>query len=108
MYVEVNLRGDSPRVALREPDDFRSFKVVVADGGDRDDVGRALHGTGRLEPPHAWIDVAALRSLGRGDDEAWVEQLDGMVAFVPSKQWVDEGGAVRAHCEWRAGEPAAP
>ena len=30
-----------------------------------------------------------------------------MVAYARSKDWVDELGGVRAHCEWLAGEPRA-
>lgn len=108
MYVEVILGGHGAPVApvaLREPDDFTAFKVVVEGVGAWDDLARALEGTGHVDAPNAWIDRDALGGLGRRDDPAWVEQLDGMVAYARGRQWVDDHGCVRAHCEWVAGDP---
>jgi hypothetical protein len=34
-----------------------------------------------------------------GGSAAWLEGLDGMIAFAMTKGWTDETGAVRAHVE---------
>ena len=107
MYVAVSLDVHDAPVALREPDDFTAFSVQVDGNGDWDALARALDGTAHVDPPHVWVALDALGALGRGDDAQWLEQLDGMVAYARSKEWVDEHGCVRAHCEWVAGEPRA-
>lgn len=86
---------------LREPGEFRDFKVVL-DGVDVDDAppldGLAFEGTG-----HAWIrpDLPA-RLAGPLADEAWRSAFAGMVTYAAKHGWVREDGAVRAHIE-RAG-----
>jgi hypothetical protein len=105
VYVQVSLGDARMMLALRDQDDFTAFKLVIEGEGGWGDLSRALRGTGRVDPPHVWIGSAALRSLGRADDPAWMEGLDAMMAFAGSHGWVDQHGAVRAHCEWAVGEP---
>jgi hypothetical protein len=85
VQLEIDLATVPPTVALREPDDFTAFDVVV------------------VEPEHVWIEVDALRSLAgaRADDPAWGEGLRAMVAYADRHGWVREDGAIRAHVEVR-------
>jgi hypothetical protein len=105
VYVQVSLSDTTTTLALREQDDFSAFKVVVDDEVDWDGLSVALEGAGRVDPPFAWIEPAALRSLGRFDDPSWTKGLDAMVTFAANHDWVDQRGAVRAHCEWTPGGP---
>jgi hypothetical protein len=104
VYIEVSLGSAAVPLDLRHDDDFKALKVVVDGEGDWDDLALVLAGTARVDPPNVWIDIAALLTLGRGYDAAWVQGLDDMVAFARKRGWVDEAGAVRAHCEWVHGE----
>ena len=83
MWIEVDLASVPPAVALHEPDDLRSFKVVVRPA------------------EHAYVSPATVRELAaaRAEDPAWVEQFDGMVAYAQSKGWVRDDGAIRAHVD---------
>lgn len=82
MYLHVDPTQIPPVVELREPDDFKAFKVVIE------------------VPEHAWIAPDVLTELAgrRGDDE-WQQNLAGMLAYAESKGWCDEAGRVRAHIE---------
>jgi hypothetical protein len=86
MYIEVDFATVPPTSALRDATDFTEFKIVVA-GSE-----------------HAYVGVDSLVALAgeRGDDAAWREQLDAMVAYAQTQGWVGEDGAVRAHVEWPA------
>lgn len=101
----MHLRVDPGRpVALVDPDDFTSFKVV-ASARSWGELERALGDTGRIDPPHVWVDPAAVRALGTSKDAAWVSGLEAMLEYAAARGWVDPSGAVRAHCEWLLGDP---
>ena len=106
MYLIVSLDGVPPRVVLRDEGDFTAFKVVVDGVGDWADLSDAVAGRARVEPPHLWVDAGEVRALGRPEDPEWCRQLDQMVDFARSKGWLDQDGAIRAHCEWASGSPA--
>lgn len=92
MYIEVDLSTVPPTTSLREPDDFRSFKVVVrGTAGD------------------AFVPVDALRALAgdRAEDPAWAAQLADMLGYAASQGWIREtDGAVQAHVETVPEPPA--
>jgi len=103
VYVHVSVGDTGTTLDLCEQDDFTAFKVMADDEVGWDGLTVALHGAGRVDPPYAWIDPVALRSLGRPDDPSWTKGLDGMIAYAGTREWVDENGALRAHCEWTEG-----
>jgi hypothetical protein len=84
MYFEIDLTSVPPIVALREPDDFKSFKVVLR-GED-----------------HAHVDPEEIARFAapRSEDPAWQEGMAKMLAFAADHGWVRDDGAVRAHVEW--------
>ncbi len=88
MYLHIDPTEVPPAVEVREPDDFTAFKVVVE------------------VPEHAWIVPDVLTALaGRGDDDAWRQNLAGMLAYAASKGWCDDAGRVRAHVEVTTAAP---
>jgi hypothetical protein len=102
MYVETDLTAAA---VLREPDDFRSLKVVVnAPGDDRGRLADALASVGRLDGEgNAFLEIEALKRLAgdRAADAEWLGSFDAMVGYARGKGWVDaDGAALQAHCEW--------
>ena len=88
MYLHIDHTEVPPAVEVREPDDFTAFKVVVE------------------VPEHAWVAPDVLTALaGRGDDDAWRQNLAGMLAYAASKGWCDDAGRVRAHVEVTTAAP---
>ena len=88
MYLHIDPTEVPPAVEVREPDDFTAFKVVVE------------------VPEHAWVAPDVLTALaGRGDDDAWRQNLAGMLAYAASKGWCDDAGRVRAHVEVTSAAP---
>ena len=104
MYVKVDLAPTPPVVTLEEPDDTKRFQVTVVGG---DSVG-LLFGAlvdaaaGRLEGDEAWIAVDAVRRMAQGRvGPEWDAELDAMLAYARTKDWLDPtGNAIRAHVEW--------
>jgi len=84
VYLEIDLRSVPPATALRDPDDFASFKVVVR------------------EAEHARVPVEALERLAgdRAEDPEWRRGLEKMLEYAEQHGWVD-GDGVRAHIERR-------
>jgi hypothetical protein len=82
MYIEIDLSAIPPVMALGEPDDFTSFKIVVR------------------EVEHARVPVDVLEDLAgeRAADPAWRQGLKKMLDYAQQHGWVDERG-VRAHIE---------
>jgi hypothetical protein len=110
MYVEIDLSAGPGAIELREPDDFRSLKVVVHNesqpGAGLEDVFAPI---GRLEPGgDAILRIDALKDLARerARSAEWIESFDAMVEYARSRSWLaDDGSALQAHCErsdpWR-------
>jgi hypothetical protein len=98
MIIQVSLEG---AVELREPDDFKNFKIVTGASGSV--LARALDGIAVIEPDGktAWVSQQALkRWQGRDQPADWIASFDKMVASVKRFGWVrDEDGSVRAHIE---------
>jgi hypothetical protein len=91
------------RVELREPNDFRNFKILVEGAGDTDFVRKALAGLASVEPDgkFAWVSQDALRRWqGREQPPEWIASFDEMLDSVRRFGWVDdERRAVRGHIE---------
>ncbi len=93
MIIAIDATGAA---SLREPDNFKEFKVVCAyPGGEA--PARAV---GRLEAEHLWVDRSWLLDAGRPQDAGWRAGFDAMVGFAERHGWVDPAtGAIRAHIE---------
>jgi hypothetical protein len=91
MWIEIDLATVPPGVALRDPDDLQSLKVVVR-GAE-----------------HAYVSADTLRALAgeRAADPDWAQQFTAMVDYATSKGWVGDDGALRAHVE-AGGPPVTP
>jgi hypothetical protein len=91
------------RAELREPDEFRSFKIVAEGAAGFAALNTALSGIAAVEPDGktAWVARSGVRQL-RGADApaAWLAAFDKMVDSVRRFGWVDDArDAVRAHIE---------
>ena len=100
MIIYITAEG---RAELRDPDEFRSFKIVVEGGLAPAALGPALAGLATLEPDGktAWVGRDAVKRL-RGADApaAWGASFDKMIESVRRFGWVnDQTGTVRAHIE---------
>jgi len=82
MYIEIDLSVVPPATALREPDDFTGFKIVVRDA------------------EHARVPVESLEALAgeRAVDPQWRQSLGKMLEYAQQRGWLDDAG-VRAHIE---------
>jgi len=100
MIIHVTPAGTAE---LREPDDFKNFKIVVErKDASSDFIAGALQGIATLEPDGktAWVSQQALRQWqGRAQPAEWVAAFDKMVESVRRFGWVRDDGAVRAHVE---------
>jgi len=90
---------------LQEPEDLRSFKLVIeAQHWQLNAIRAAFAPAGKVEDEKiAWVKESWLRSQApTRDDPAWQEGFRKMVDYAKSKGWVDPmSGAIRAHIEWK-------
>lgn len=104
MYLKVDLAEEPPVVTLEEPDATESFQVTVVGGDSWALLFGALvdAAAGRLEGNDAWIAVDAVRRMAKGRvGPGWDGELDAMLAYARTKEWLDPtGNAIRAHVEW--------
>jgi hypothetical protein len=100
MIVEV--RSDCS-VALLEPEDTRSFKLVAPHDLNGADLAQALAGIADVDSDHAWVLASWVREKsGLADSAEWQNSFGRMLDYAKSKNWLratDE--AVRAHMERR-------
>ncbi|HEY6759140.1 MAG TPA: hypothetical protein VI318_06600 [Baekduia sp.] len=99
MYLDVDLSSHPAAIALREPDDFKAFKVVRRGEGD---LAAALGAVGRVgDEDHVFLLPDAVRALAgaRGGDAGWLEGFAAMLDYAGQHGWVADDGAVRAHVE---------
>lgn len=98
----VDVRSDRS-VALLEPEDTRSFKLVAPRDLSGTDLAQALSGIADVESDHAWVFAAWIREAsGLAADAEWRDAFGKMLAYARSKAWLrstDE--AIRAHIERR-------
>lgn len=87
---------------LEDPTDFTRFSILM-DGKFKTHPGVALRGIGRLScDGHAWVRPDCLSALLPVDLPAdWEAGFANMVSFARSRGWIGEGGAIRAHIEFR-------
>lgn len=94
MFISVDKNG---RLALCEPDDFKRLHIE-ADDMTREQVGSALASIARADGDNFWIEVEALKRLGRVGDAAWEAGFDAMIRSVQKFGWVSpDGQRVRCH-----------
>ena len=62
MFISIDKNG---KLALREPDDFKRLHIEVGDDVTREQTGRALEPIATADGDNFWIDVDALKQLGR-------------------------------------------
>jgi hypothetical protein len=98
---------DFGTACLNEPDDFRSFKVVVS--RHVLSLDKAVAAFGELDGgQNAWVSQDWLIEKGRPDDSAWRNSLGQMIAYAESRGWLNpETRAIRAHLEWAPGPEQA-
>lgn len=84
-------------LSLREPDDFRNFKVVVT--GDAAPAASTLT---FVDAGNALVAKELVPDLpGAPDTDAWREGYEKMVAAAAKYGWIDEAsGAIKAHVEY--------
>ncbi len=91
------------RPALRDPDDLKSFKIVIGPGLESEDMRRvALDGVAELiSEQEAWVSQAWVRqAAGRDGSADWQNGFERMLAYAARHGWVREAdGAIRAHIE---------
>jgi len=85
---------------LREPDDFRKFKVVLR--APLSTSRPLIDGVTFVDDDNALVRINVVPSLpGVPNDAAWRAGYDKMVEAARKHGWIDETGhAIRAHVEW--------
>lgn len=100
MIIHITAQGSAE---LRDPDEFRSFKIVVDNGLAPAALGYALTGLATLEPDGktAWVARDSVKRLrGAEASGTWSASFDKMIESVRRFGWVnDQTGTVRAHVE---------
>jgi hypothetical protein len=86
-------------VELNDRDNFKAFKVTLADPGlTAADIASALGGIGTVDADGKTVWVS-----GTPQPAEWVASFDKMVEAVKKFGWVNEAdGTVRAHIEGAA------
>jgi hypothetical protein len=94
MFISIDKNG---KLALREPDDFKRLHIEAGDM-TREQVGSALASIATADGDNFWIEVAALKQLGRTEDAGWGQSFDAMIRSVRKFGWVSpDGQRVRCH-----------
>jgi hypothetical protein len=101
MIIAITQSGG---LELKEPDDFKGFKIAVEKSGMTDaEIGAALAGVATMDPEgkHAWVYPAALKNWGGKPQAAeWSASFDAMCEKVKKYGYIDAAtGNVRAHLE---------
>jgi hypothetical protein len=102
MQIAVGSTEQTPTISLIEPDDFKAFKIVVADGTSADVLDAALAQIGsRDDATHAYVSLDAINGLAgdRAQDTAWQTSLYGMIGYARSQGWINGAGDIRAHID---------
>ncbi|MFF1253931.1 hypothetical protein ACFVYC_15720 [Pseudarthrobacter sp. NPDC058329] len=98
MYVRVSPGS----VALDEPDDCNSFKVVLSEGAREALPGLLESATaGKLDDPDVLVSVDWIKSQCAGRiGMGWNYRFANMLVYAAGKGWLsDDGSHVRAHVE---------
>ena len=65
MFISIDKNG---KLALHEPDDFKRLHIEAGEDVTREQIGRALEPIATAENDNFWIEVDALKQLGRVGD----------------------------------------
>lgn len=94
-------------VTLQEPDNFKTFKIVIdAEPDQFPDGTRDFEGIATFDDKDtAWVSQGALRTMsGRAHDSVWQQAFGAMLDKARPYGWVNEStGDIRAHVEWALG-----
>jgi hypothetical protein len=101
MIIAITQSG---ALELREPDDFKGFKIAVEKPGMTDaEIGAALKGVAAMDPEgkHAWVYPSALKNWnGKPQSADWTAAFDKMCEAVKKYGYIEEAtGNVRGHLE---------
>lgn len=103
------LKWNGTEVSLEYTDDFKSFKVVVADGSENATAAaKGFAGVARFEGNDtAWVYESALRDWqDLRSDLTWQKGLDFMIAKARPHGWIDDTShSIRAHVVYEPGSP---
>src|ERR1700679_1473608 len=92
----------SGALELKEPDDFKGFKIAVEKPGMTDaEIATALKGVATRDGEHYWVTQTAMKNWnGKPQSAEWTAAFDAMLEKVKKYGFVDEAtGNVRAHVE---------
>jgi hypothetical protein len=101
MIIAITAAGT---LELREPDDFKGFKIAVEKPGMTDaEITAALKSiaTPDGDGKHYWVTQAAMKNWNSNPQPAdWSASFDAMLEKVKKYGYVDEAtGNVKAHIE---------
>ena len=84
MKIELDLSTVPPGLRLIDADNFAGFAITAR------------------RAQTASVPRATLETLAgdRAGDPEWQRQLDAMVAYARSRDWIGADGAIQAHVEW--------
>jgi hypothetical protein len=94
--MRLHLHTDTATLSVSEVADMKRLDAVAHGDGDK---AAALGAHGALDGEYMWIDIAWLRdAAGAGQDAAWPQGFDGMVAYAAGKGWTNPPGTqLRVH-----------
>ena len=97
MIVQVDNAGAA---SITDVDSFTSFHVAAASGVDVDDALRRNE-AGYLTDQDARVRVDWLRAQAeeRSLPASWYENLDGMLNYAATKNWLNDDDTITAHVE---------
>jgi hypothetical protein len=105
MYVEIDFSSGAPAgIALRESEDFKSFKVVTLAATESGaQLAEAVAAIGTVDDDgHVWLSTDALVELAgaRGVEPDWAASFAAMLDYARSHGFLSaDGTEVRAHVE---------
>lgn len=100
--MKLIVDGAADRVTVDEAENLKSLSVELQ--GCSPERASALLGDrelGRVEDGHAWLRIAALRTIARPPRSCtWDERFQRAMAYAQRSGWTDPAGdVVRAHIE---------
>jgi hypothetical protein len=101
MIIAITAAGN---LELKEPDDFKGFKIVAEKPGTTDaEIAAALEpiATPDGDGKHYWVTQTAMKNWnGTAQSAAWVAAFDAMLEKVKKYGYVDAAtGNVKGHIE---------
>lgn len=97
MILSVRTEG----LVVQEPDDLKSYKVVVDGQENREAIIAAHSELRQVDPEHVAVAETVLKNLA-GDlatDEEWLTGFARMINYARSRGWVTEAGEIVGHIE---------